>query len=49
MRIGYAVTASETANVFQMRTPPYIVSTLAQLAGIAAFEAEDYYLERVQH
>ena len=48
MRIGYAVTSAETAQFFQMRTPPYIVSTLAQLAGIAAFEAEDYYLERVQ-
>lgn len=47
MRIGYAVAAATVAKKYQLETPPYIVSTPGQMAAIAAFEAEDYYLERV--
>ncbi|MBT6491929.1 MAG: histidinol-phosphate aminotransferase family protein [Deltaproteobacteria bacterium] len=48
MRIGYAVAAVSVAKQFQIETPPYIVSTPGQMAAIAAFEAEDYYLDRVE-
>jgi histidinol-phosphate/aromatic aminotransferase/cobyric acid decarboxylase-like protein len=48
MRIGYAVAAASVARRFQLETPPYIVSTPGQMAAIAAFEAEDYYLDRVK-
>ena len=48
MRIGYAVTAAKRAKRFQLETPPYIVSTPGQMAAIAAFESEPYYLEKVQ-
>ena len=48
MRIGYAVAAASVAKQFQIETPPYIVSTPGQMAAIAAFEAEDYYLDRVE-
>ena len=47
MRVGYAVAASRIGKQFQLETPPYIVSTPGQMAAIAAFEAEDYYLGRV--
>ena len=48
MRIGYAVTSVRSAKQFQLETPPYIVSTPGQMAAIAAFESEDYYIDRVQ-
>lgn len=48
MRIGYAVAAAGVAKRFQLETPPYIVSTPGQMAAIAAFEAEHYYLDRVE-
>lgn len=48
MRIGYAVTSARAAKRFQLETPPYIVSTPGQMAAIAAFESEDYYVQRVQ-
>ena len=48
MRIGYATTSVRSAKQFQLETPPYIVSTPGQMAAIAAFESEDYYIDRVQ-
>ena len=48
MRIGYAVTSAKRAKRFQLETPPYIVSTPGQMAAIAAFESESYYIERVE-
>ena len=48
MRIGYAVASVRSAKQFQLETPPYIVSTPGQMAAIAAFESEEYYIDRVQ-
>ena len=47
MRIGYAVTSAKRAIQYRNATPPYIVSTPGQMAAIAAFNAEEYYLDRV--
>ena len=47
VRVGYAVVGSAHARTFIRRTPPYIVSTLGQMAAITALRSMPYYERRL--
>lgn len=47
LRVGYALVSSARAQSLQERTPPYTVSTLAQMAAIEALGDPAYALQMV--
>ena len=47
LRVGYAVVEASQAEAFNHRTPPYMVSTLGQMAAITALNSPSYYEERL--
>jgi histidinol-phosphate/aromatic aminotransferase/cobyric acid decarboxylase-like protein len=48
LRVGYALVSSNHAQALQERTPPYTVSTLAQMAAIEALRDQAYATRMVR-